>query len=1121
MIRRIASVTILMVLTFASSFSQNATGSSNASRPTSATSGRKLNAPNTHKRAAAANWSRVAKSSNPAPTGIGFLSAMQTAAGGGTFPNFPAVIGNFTGTGGTEAAAIVNTAAPPNPPTYNIAVALGQSNGAFTTKLTQINSAPQASPAIFAGNLSGHTNGEDDILIVHPAPAGTMTTVEGWLSNGDGTFTSAGISPATLNGFVWATIDVNGNVILADGATPNGNICTLTHAANGVFNTPTCVSVQGALNAGLSPGVPGNPVVFADFNGDGFLDFAGPAGNNQIAVYLNDGTGHYTATPALLSTPDGVYDSCFLAGGDLNGDGKDELISANCDDNSVTVYVNNGSGSFAPGVYYAVGSRPVGVTIADVNGDGRNDVLSSCARSADIKVSLGNGDGTLQVPSVGYVTGGSPLVPPLVADFNGDGKQDIVVPDDEFSFVYLQGYGDGSFRDTVNYYASSGPNSGYGFQQQAVNIASGDFNGDGIPDFVIGNTNKGNNSGVTVFISNADGTLNPGVNYVSGSTNYSLQYVAVADFNGDGILDIAATDNFNGVVQIFTGNGDGTFTAGATYATDPATAANPVSLVVGDFNNDGKPDLAVVNNYGGTPATSATVGILINNGIGGFNPAVTYALSNVATEITAAALVNGNKNLDLVVPLFGACALNPAPCPHPGTAVAILLGKGDGTFTSQPDFQLGAAYFNPYYAAVGDLNGDGKVDLAVTIEDQKNFHQGIALALGNGDGTFQAPTLLPSTVQNAFQDVPLPGYVHIVDLNKDGVPDLVYSNSQFSTVGVLYGQGGGAFYDPIEFPADRWAWGLALVDFNGDGATDVVVSGNSLDFSGVAVLFNTGGVKTTLTPSANPSSPGAAVTYTATLASPVKGITAIPTGKVTFSNGGTALGSATVSATGVATFKTSPLPGGTYNITAQYSGDGNFLPTTSAVLVEMVPAYSLSANSNSQTVNPGSAASYKITQAILGGYNGTVNFPATACSGLPSGTACSFSPASVTGAGTTTLTITTAGPTGALVTPQNLMPHALDLWASLSGVGLVGMMLAGDWSGRNRRRMGIALAILAVIFLITLVGCGSGGSSTATTGGGGPTGGTPAGTYTVTVTVKDAAANSPTNGPLKLTLVVN
>jgi hypothetical protein len=1160
-------------------------------------------------RAAISDWSRRMKGpSAPPPTNIGFLSATQTPAGAGTFPNFPAVTGDFKGDGKIEAAAVVNTAAPPAAPTYNIAVQLYQGNGVFTTKLTQINMKPEPNPIIFAGNLSGHKNGEDDVLIVHPAIAGS--TVESWISNGDGTFTSVGIFPATKNGFVWATIDNAGNVTVADSASPNGNICTLTNFGNGTFNPPSCVAFTGALNSGSSS-VPGNPMVFADFNGDGFLDFAAPAAvTNQIMVYLctskTNPCNSYSA-PTALTTTDGVYDSCFLGGGPLKtGGGFGELVSANClnnnEDDNITVYVNS-AGTFAPGVYTTVGSDPVAVTVADVNGDGNTDIVTSCFRSADIKVLIGDGSGGATLGPVGYVTGGSPLVPPLVADFNGDGKPDVVVPDNEFSFVYLEGYGDGTFRSAVNYYATPGG----GANAQAVNIATGDFNGDGIPDFVIGNTNSFSSTGITVFLSNKDGSLQTGVNYNNNLTNYSLQYVAVADFNGDKILDIAASDNVNGVVEIFTGKGDGTFpTAPTPYPSDTATGPNPVGLIVGDFNGDGKPDLAVINNHG-SPAATADVGILINNGKGGFNPVVVYPLSTVATEITAAD-VNGDGKLDLVVPLYGTST-------KAGNAVAILLGNGNGTFQAEKDVSLGA-YLNPYDAAVGDLNGDGKVDLAVTIEDQSaNPSQGIAVAFGNGNGTFGAPTLLLSTLQNPKFDVPLPGYVKIVDLNQDGIPDLVYSNSEFSTVGILYGKGAGAFYDPVEFPADRWAWGLALVDLNGDGGTDVVASGNSFDFSGVAVLFNSGGNKMTLTSSLNPSTLGASVTFTATVLADVKGVTAIPTGKVTFNDGKTALGSATLSSTGVATFSTTALGGGTHSITAQYSGDVNFLKQTSAALSQVVapgtvsillasspnpstvgqsvaftatvadsqsggtfvpsgkvtfndgttalgsgtlsstgvatlnttaltvvgthsitaqyggdvnfqpktsaalsqkvqatavPDYTLSA-SGGQTVNPGSPATYTITVSTTTGYNGTVSFLGSSCGGLPTGALCSFAPSSITGSGTTKLTITTTAPTAALLAlPAGSTPQkgALDLWASLGGLGLVGVVLAGDWSSRRRRRLGIVLAVLAVIFLVTLVGCG-GGSSSSGGGGGGGGGGTPAGTYPIQVTVTGTAG---TNG---------
>jgi len=1229
MTKRLACLSAFLVLVLMPSFgSQDGANSQSGLQAKSQTGQRR--SVSRVSRAAMANWSRMAKSPSPAPTQIGFLSGTQIAAAGGTFPSFPAVIGDFTGSGVKDVAAIVN-----NPvggtPVYSIAVELNDGKGGFTTKLTPTGASEQ--DPIFVGNLSGHANGEDDVLIVHPYPSPGATTIEGWVSNGDGTFTSKGTLKVTTNGFVWATLaDVNGDgkldVVLADAASPKGNICTALGNGDGTFGTLSCVAIVGALNAGSPSGVPGNPVVFADFNGDGFLDFAAAsAGNgstiapNQIVVYLNNGSGGYDL-PTALVTPDTVYDSCFLGGGVLHTGGKGDLVSANCDDNSVTVYVNNGTGGFATGFYYAVASRPVGVTVADVNNDGKTDIVASCFRSADIKVLLGDGSGAVAPATVGYVTGGSPLVPPLVADFHGDvTKPDVVVPDNEFSFVYLEGYGDGSFRSAVNYYAEPGG----GAQAQAVNIATGDFNGDGIPDFVIGNFDapKLSHTAITVFLSNSNGSLNPGVNYYPANsvTNYSLQYVAVADFNGDGKLDIAASDNFNGVVQIFTGNGDGTFATGATYKTDTAAGANPVGLIVGDFNGDGKPDLAIVNNHGGT---TANVGILINNGNGGFNSVVNYPLSTVATEITTAALRGTGKPLDLVVPLYGTSAV-------PGSAVAILLGNGNGTFGKETDVPLTNTnaknpYLNPYAAAVGDLNGDGKVDLAVTIEDQTHFNQGIAVVLGNGDGTFQAnPVLLPSTLQNPALDVPLPGYVKIVDMNQDGIPDLVYSNSQFATVGILYGKGGGAFYDPVEFPADRWAWGLAVVDLNGDGGTDVVVSGNSLDFSGVAVLFNDGGNKTTLASSSNPSTPGAPVTFAATVASDVRGVTAIPTGNVTFKDGSTTLGSAALNSSGVASFAASGLADGPHavtaqyggdsdvhflasasavldqsvgkadgvvlvalksslnpsmpgqsvtftatvadtvtgepfvptgavkfydgstflvsvnlsagvaafststlapssnphGITAQYSGDANFAAKISSVLSQTVllPNYSLSV-SGSQTVNPGSSATYKITQTANNGYKGTVNFPATACSGLPSGTSCSFSPSSVAGSGSTTLTISTTGPTAALIAPQMPRGGALDLWASLGGLGLVGVVLAGDWSSRKRRRLGTVLAVLAVMFLITLVGCGGGGSSSGGGGGGGG-GGTAAGTYSVVVTVTDTTGAGPSNGPLKVTLIVN
>jgi hypothetical protein len=440
----------------------------------------------------------------------------------------------------------------------------------------------------------------------------------------------------------------------------------------------------------------------------------------------------------------------------------------------------------------------------------------------------------MQDPSVGYATGGTRLTasgvvltPALAADFNKDGHVDAIVPDGLYSFVYLQGLGDGSFRSGIDYY-SEPTTAGNGYQT-SVGIASGDFNGDGHPDFVLGNSyafgqKEGN---ITVFLSNGDGTLKPGVSYGSKTfSNFQFQFVAVGDFNGDGKLDIAATDAINGGVQVFTGNGDGTFTAGSAYPTDSGTYTS-WGIIAGDFNGDGKTDLAVVNNTNG--GANGDVGVLINNGAG-FNPVVNYPTTAPGTEITTAD-VNLDKHLDLILPLYGTSST-------PGTSVVVLLGKGDGTFPTSKSTTVGN---NPYAASIGDLNGDGKPDLAVTIQDQTSSHnQGIAVALGNGDGTFQTPTLFQTTLQSALFGLPGPGYVKMVDVNQDGYLDLLYTNSTFSTVGVRYGKGDGTFNDPVEYPAGSFASDIAFADVNGDGEPDVVTSGTKKGFSGVTVLLNTG-----------------------------------------------------------------------------------------------------------------------------------------------------------------------------------------------------------------------------------------------------------------------------------------
>jgi len=1156
MIRRVACLTVLSLLVFLSSFSSD----NQASAQNGGASGAQaVHASQSQKRAI--NRAAVAKSTarrfaqSAPPTSIGFLGAPRTFALGGIPGIFPAVMGDFAGKGFQSAATIVNTGAATNK--FSISVALNNGAGSFTSVLTTLTGEDQQDP-IFVAHLKGASEVADDIVVVHPATAGSSTTIQGWLSNGDGTFTAANAGVAVeSNGFVWATVtDVNGDgipdVVIADAGTPNGNIWTMIGKGDGTFTaaSPASVMFTGPLNPGpTTQGVPGNPMVFADFNGDGFLDFAAPAAAggtataNQIVVYLcssgtNPCTSYSGPSPLVNPTVNGntFYDSCFLGGGVVATGSKGDLVSANCvQDGTITVYLNNGSGGFAQGVYYPIAMtdqiitfpNPTAIAIGDINGDGKNDIVVTDLNDSAIEVFLGNGDGTVNEPTTGYTTGGAPFVPALVADFNGDSKLDVVVPDNQQNFVFLEGYGDGSFRSAINYYAL---HKNGGFQPEGVGLASGDFNGDGIPDFVIGNADGTNAAPITVFLSNADGSLKPGVNYTPPNSvaNYELQFVAVADFNGDGKLDIAASDTYNGVVQMFYGVGDGTFTTGPTYVTESGTGTNknPVGIVTADFNGDGKPDLAIVNNNSATAPTTADVGVLINNGTG-FVPVVNYPLSTVATEITAAD-VNGDSKLDLIAPLYGVCSLG--HCTAAGNSVAVLLGNGAGAFTAKPDFQLPSTFLNPYNAAVADINGDGKADLVVTIQDVTEANQGIAVALGNGDGTFQTATFLNSSAQSPA----LPGYVKIADLNLDGHPDLVYTNALSGTVGVMYGLGNGTFYSPLEFATNRWAWDFALVDVNGDGVLDAVTSGFEQAFSGVGVLLNTSGNSTALTTSAPQVSVGQSVTFKATITgSKVRGVTTAPTGTVTFLDGTTKLGTSVTISAGVASLPTTFATAGTHSITAAYSGDTNYIPTTSAAVQETVvpvavqPDYTLASTPTSQTVNPGTAATYKITVTPTNGYNGTISFPASACSALPTGATCSFNPPTLPGSGSTTLTISTTAPTSGMLIPADVNAHGsgAGLMASLTGFGLMGIVLAGDLRKRKRHGAIVLLTVLALALVLSLVGCGGGSSSGGGGGGGGGgTGGTPSGTYAVKLSVTGTAGTNGGNTaahPLGVTLVVN
>ena len=333
-------------------------------------------------------------------------------------------------------------------------------------------------------------------------------------------------------------------------------------------------------------------------------------------------------------------------------------------------------------------------------------------------------------------------------------------------------------------------------------VVVGDFNGDGILDVASADGNYFDNlpGDVAIWLGNGDGTFTEGVTVTTGT---QLRSLAVGDFNGDGRLDLAVPDGGSSAVDIWLGNGDGTFAAASA---SPATGLYPSAVAIADFNGDGVQDLVVAGYFG-------TVTILLGNGDGTFTPTATSPATGTDPLSIAVGDLNGDGRPDLAIAYDNGGNV---------ASITILLGNGDGTFSVAPSVPSGSG---PNSVVAADFNGDGKLDLAVGYGQQLN----VDIALGNGDGTF-SPVTTMSLNGNAL-------WMAVGDFNLDGKADLAVGSSGVNTVNVLTGRGDGTFAIAASAPYIQVALGpVAVADFNGDGVPDIV-QGNA-NASGATVLLS-------------------------------------------------------------------------------------------------------------------------------------------------------------------------------------------------------------------------------------------------------------------------------------------
>ena len=481
-------------------------------------------------------------------------------------------------------------------------------------------------------------------------------------------------------------------------------------------------------------------VTLADVNGDNKLDIvivgSGGPSQGEASVLLGNGDGTFQPEKIVVTYYDGSFSAVAVA--DLNGDGKPDLaITANTAGGLTTVMValGKGDGTFSNFISSPL-SYPVGgsdsLAIADVNGDGFPDIVAS-------GISILFGDGTGAFPNRrDYVQQTAGNI--ILTDFNGDGKTDIVIGTGASwilggtAVAVMYGNGDGTFSGApitvVPGHATS--------DSPASAIQSADLDGDGIPDLLFSDSTN-----ITSLHGQGNGNFTVVSQYNTEGNGAYTSAIAIGDFNRDGIPDFAAAlGNFSeGSIAVFLGVGDGTFRPPLLAPLGELKA--PPALFTADLNNDGKLDLVAVEGpyavvggpYAG-PDTS-TIVTCLGNGDGTFAAPVSQL-----TVSGSLSVVPGDFNNDGIPDLAVATV---APPPQFGGTVMVLLGVGDGTFRASPSLSLPEMEGVIITLAAGDFNLDGKLDLALALAISSGGEGQLDTLLGNGDGTFQSPVLYSAT----------------------------------------------------------------------------------------------------------------------------------------------------------------------------------------------------------------------------------------------------------------------------------------------------------------------------------------------------------------------------------------
>ncbi len=672
-----------------------------------------------------------------------------------------------------------------------------------------------------------------------------LTSNKIYIGTGTGSFLAPRLLLLSVNASQFAVGDFNGddNIDFAGQVSSSRNVAVFFGDGIGSFSAPVLVDfLTGNINS----------FTVADMNGDGASDLVAALTGNHIGVSLGSPSGSFTPATSVAVGGSGQADR--VSAGDVDGDGDLDVVTTTQNTATfITTLLNNGTGTLtAQSQFSETSASLVRTLLVDINFDNKVDYLATNTSGVLVR-RFGNGDGTFQesrripgipsqirmywedftgdgiqdlaVNSAGAPGGLSfavmvndgagnigPEQQPIMdderpmgiahADFNEDGKIDVVVANQAFSFWVGFGDGNGGFVDPLVIPAALVPRA----------VLVGDVNNDGHQDiFAIVQNDAEPNASTWVAMGGGDGTFGaPVLSPVNFSDFRNGRMPALADLNNDGILDAAMPSVGNSRVALLHGFGNGTFQQLITLPTPAETK----SVVAADFDLDGRVDLAVL---------SESVSVYRNNGFSSFSfqRLGIFPAANTTSHI-ASADFNGDSIPDLVTSTDSIGALNG----NPGK-VAILLGSGKGGFGAPREYIVGRGAGQ---MATGDFNGDGSQDLAVANSGYNLGSTGgetrVSLLYGDGNGLF--PNIRDFSAAN------FPRGIAAFDIDSDGDIDIVMPDWGQSRLTLLENV---CLSDPPALPQVNIAANTSLTE--GDTSIQLTVTLSSASTVPVSVDYRT------------------------------------------------------------------------------------------------------------------------------------------------------------------------------------------------------------------------------------------------------------------------------------------